>query len=208
MTSDNPAARLKTLSAIPAKERTLEQKAELLELKKKRIQQSAAKLSRQQASLREGTRKERTRRLIELGGLVAKAELDGLDAAALLGALLAVRKTISENPAVLATWKRDGGQALAATPATDTRVPLTVTLPSEPSSEMRKALKALRLRWSVLGHWEGIAEPAAVRSLVEPLGGNVQTIPTGTKAPPVAPSLPGPHRQPYTNVRRPIPSQG
>ena len=112
--AEDIAARIKTLSAIPASKRTLEQKGELLELKRQRIQQSAARLSRQQAGLREDTRKERTRKLIELGGLVAKAGLDTLDAAAMYGALLAVKATIEQNPAVLAAWKRDGGRALVA----------------------------------------------------------------------------------------------
>ena len=165
------ASRIRALNAIPAKERSLEQKAELLDLKKQKARQATAKLTRQQAALKTLSRKERTHRLIEMGGLIAKAELDTLDAATLYGALLAVKRTIVENSQVVADWKRHGGSALTAQAQADPRRPLVVTFASEPGGEIRKALKAFRLRWSdVMEHWEGTADPQAVANVVRNLG--------------------------------------
>ena len=63
-------------------------------------------------------RRERTRHLIELGGLVQKAgliELTGDDRAVLLGAFLAVADKLQgeERPQVLTLWQRRGQRAFA-----------------------------------------------------------------------------------------------
>lgn len=62
------------------------------------------------------TRRERTRRLIELGGLVAKARLDVLandDRAVLYGAFLAIAGRLSgeDRERVLLLWSRRGHDA-------------------------------------------------------------------------------------------------
>ncbi|MGH7022020.1 MAG: conjugal transfer protein TraD [Caulobacteraceae bacterium] len=62
------------------------------------------------------TRRERTRRLIELGGLVAKAgliDLTGDDRAVLYGALLTVaaRLRSEDGERVLTTWRDRGREA-------------------------------------------------------------------------------------------------
>lgn len=64
-------------------------------------------------------RRERTHRLIELGGLVVKAGLDTLmadDRAALYGALLELsdRLRSEERSAALLLWRRRGQRAFAA----------------------------------------------------------------------------------------------
>ncbi|MGH7025124.1 MAG: conjugal transfer protein TraD [Caulobacteraceae bacterium] len=61
-------------------------------------------------------RRERTRHLIELGGLVVKARLDALtgdDRAALLGALLGVADILSgeDQEEALTLWRRRGKRA-------------------------------------------------------------------------------------------------
>ncbi|WP_293468401.1 conjugal transfer protein TraD [Phenylobacterium sp.] len=64
-------------------------------------------------------RRERTHRLIELGGLVQKSGLADLvddDRATLYGALLALTETLSpaDRQATLALWRRRGQRAFAA----------------------------------------------------------------------------------------------
>lgn len=60
-------------------------------------------------------RRERTRQLIELGGLVTKAglvELTGDDRAAIYGGLLAIAELLQENPEqATALWRRRGRKA-------------------------------------------------------------------------------------------------
>ena len=65
------------------------------------------------------TRRERTRQLIELGGLVAKAgliELTDDDRAVILGALLHVAAKLrsDEREKALVLWRRRGGRGFAA----------------------------------------------------------------------------------------------
>lgn len=57
-------------------------------------------------------RKARTRRLIELGGLVELAELSGTDKGTLLGMLLA-GKSAMDKPEVAGKWKTQGDSLLA-----------------------------------------------------------------------------------------------
>jgi hypothetical protein len=62
-------------------------------------------------------RRERTRHLIELGGLVQKAGLVALtddDRAALYGAILELAIQIREDADVLTLWKRRGRRAFDA----------------------------------------------------------------------------------------------
>ncbi|MGH7025417.1 MAG: conjugal transfer protein TraD [Caulobacteraceae bacterium] len=64
-------------------------------------------------------RRERTRHLLELGGLVVKARLDELtgdDRAVLLGAFLGVADILSgeDRNEVLALWRRRGARAFNA----------------------------------------------------------------------------------------------
>lgn len=64
-------------------------------------------------------RRERTRRLIELGGLIVKARLDVLvddDRAAIYGALLGLVQQVDEEQRdeVVALWRRKGKRAFEA----------------------------------------------------------------------------------------------
>ncbi|MBY8826583.1 conjugal transfer protein TraD [Hephaestia mangrovi] len=70
------------------------------------------------------TRRERTRRLIELGGLVVKAELVDLtddDRAVLYGAFLAVAAMLrgERREEILVRWRRRGKRAFADHPLPD-----------------------------------------------------------------------------------------
>lgn len=63
------------------------------------------------------TRQERTRHLIELGGLVVKAGLVELfddDRTALYGALRAIAEVVQATPDAVKTWRRKGGEEFEA----------------------------------------------------------------------------------------------
>ena len=73
-------------------------------------------------------RRERTRQLIELGGLVAKSglvELIGDDRAALYGALLETAGVLKapEGPDMLAFWRQRGRRAFEAEAVSRDRAP-------------------------------------------------------------------------------------
>jgi hypothetical protein len=85
-------------------------KINLIEKRKKYIAQRMNKLKEMEASLNVQERKRRTRRLIELGGLVSKAHLDTWDSNTLLGAFLFLNET---SQAQRDAWTHKGGVAFA-----------------------------------------------------------------------------------------------
>jgi len=66
------------------------------------------KLKEMEASLNTQLRKKRTRRLIELGGLVSKAQLEDWNSNTLLGALLSLKERESDSQ-LLEGWSYKGG---------------------------------------------------------------------------------------------------
>ena len=83
-------------------------KINLIEKRKKYIAQRMNKLKEMEASLNVQERKRRTRRLIELGGLVSKAHLDSWDVNTLLGAFLFLSETSKTQRD---SWTHKGGAA-------------------------------------------------------------------------------------------------
>ena len=86
-------------------------KINLIEKRKKYITQRINKLKEMEASLNVQERKRRTRRLIELGGLVSKAHLDTWDSNTLLGAFLFLNETSQTQRN---DWTHKGGALFAA----------------------------------------------------------------------------------------------
>lgn len=134
--------------------------------------QKIALLGKEKA-LQEKERRERTRKLIELGGLLVKAKLDHLDAKTLYGALLTLQPQ-AENPTLLTQWSKQGQTAFADKNKADNTMPLIVQFPDKPSPEARTALRALGLRWnSIRQEWQGITQREPVQNAVKQFGGKV-----------------------------------
>jgi hypothetical protein len=81
--------------------------------KRKKLEQRKNRLKQLDASLTMQERKQRTRRLIELGGLVSKAKLDHWNANALLGGLLSLKEQENDNTQ-MNDWIHKGGVAFSA----------------------------------------------------------------------------------------------
>lgn len=85
-------------------------KINLLEKRKKSIEQRMNRLQSQEAALNVQLCKKRTRRLIELGGLVSKAQLEDWNANTLLGGLLSLKERESDVQ-LMGEWASTGGNA-------------------------------------------------------------------------------------------------
>ena len=85
-------------------------KINLIEKRKKYIEQRMNKLKEMESSLNVQMRKRQTRRLSELGGLVTKAQLQDWDSNTLLGALLSIKEKEADQLQVK-EWKYKGGVA-------------------------------------------------------------------------------------------------
>lgn len=86
-------------------------KINLIEKRKKYIAQRMNKLKEMEASLNVQERKRRTQRLIELGGLVSKAQIDSWDSNTLLGAFLYLKES---NSLQRDAWTHKGGAAFVS----------------------------------------------------------------------------------------------
>lgn len=73
-----------------------------------RLEQKRAQVIMEEAKIKIQERKARTRRLIEMGGLVAKAKLDGLPTSSLLGALTSLQNELTGCPSVQDQWTQIG----------------------------------------------------------------------------------------------------
>jgi len=80
--------------------------------KRKTLEERKSRLKQLEASLNVQERKHRTRRLIELGGLVSKANLNTWNANALLGGLLSLKEKETDTSQMNA-WTHKGGVAFS-----------------------------------------------------------------------------------------------
>ena len=149
-------------------------KVKEIETAKKRLEREQAKKERFVQAQKD--RKERTRRLIQGGGLLEKAGLLDWDAATLLGGLLALERQ-GENSKQLENFKAAGLKAFQAdSPAGNSDKPgsgkIRVRFTEKPALEVLAAMKAAGQAWKWDAEnsvWTGEADPEAVRKAVNPV---------------------------------------
>ena len=142
-----------------------------IELERQRI----ALLGKEKAIV-EIERKERTRKLIELGGLVSKAGLDTLDTKTLYGALISLILQ-KDNLEILKNWQEKGTLAFAKEGKSEDGVSLVLQFKEKPTQEVRVQIRALGLRWNAIRQeWQGktMLEPA--QTLATQYGGILITL--------------------------------
>ena len=88
----------------------------------KKLEQRKNRLKQLEASLNAQERKNRTRRLIELGGFVSKAKLENWNSNALFGALLSVKEK-EQDASQMNTWSHKGGAAFSGERTRDSANP-------------------------------------------------------------------------------------
>jgi hypothetical protein len=136
----------------------------LIEKRRKRIEQQKNRLKQLETSLNAQERKKRTRKLIEIGGLVAKANIEDWSANTLLGAFLSVKEKESDKKQIDA-WTHKGGAAFAKEKIQKT--PVIVKFETQPPEEIRVSLKTLGLKWNTLRkEWEGYAQIEKLKEAV------------------------------------------
>lgn len=146
-----------------------------------RLEQQKSRLAEQEAKIKADERKQRTRRLIETGTLVEKAELLDLDDGTLYGALLSLTPGVKDAKQV-SEWTKSGTKALEreTTAGDATREPLTVAFPSSLPTPFSTRLRSAGLRWNkVMNHWEGMADYDAVAELAVEENGIVKRVRQG-----------------------------
>jgi len=148
-------------------------------------EQQKARLAGMEAKLKDAEKRARTRRLIEIGGLVEKAGLSGLAVEALYGGFLSLREN-SENRKQLDQWAAAGAQAISGEdPGTDKdRGPMVLSFPKPLPKEASAQLRANGFRFNkVLQHWEGFAVFDKAQQLAVEYGGDVRTVSSSASPP-------------------------
>jgi hypothetical protein len=141
-------------------------------------EQQKARLAEQEAKLKTAERKQRTRQLIEAGGLVDKAGLLDLEPNALYGALLSLRDGASDKDQI-SKWTAVGGRAFTreARLRDEGKEAIVLTFPAALDREVTTALRAAGFRFSkVMQHWEGLARFAEAEALAKAHGGTARRI--------------------------------
>lgn len=151
----------------------------ILEKRKRNLEQRKNRLKQLEVSLNAQERKRRTRRLIEIGGLAAKANLEDWNSNALLGAFLSLKEKESDKKQ-LEAWTHKGGVAFASEKVL--KAPVIVKFETRPTDEIRASLKSLGLKWNALRQeWEGYTKIEELKSLLAPHGASITELDAGSE---------------------------
>ena len=146
---------------------TLAERLERAASRKAKAEQEASRLKLMQ-------RKERTRRLIEIGGLAVKAGIDDLPASALYDRFLAIAADAKDKKTV-AGWERSGSRHFQT--EEDTRVVAVAKFTAKIEPELAASLRAIGFRWNrFLKQWEGNVQYDEAKALVEGQGGTIKRL--------------------------------
>ncbi len=152
----------------------LEKKKEALKLKKSRIEH-------QERLLKLKERKNRTRILIEIGGVASKAGIDHLNTNTLLGAFLEIKDREKEEGK---RWTKRGAEALDVDKKKNGE-PLIVTFAEEPEKKIKTQIRQAGLRWNRFRkEWQGFAKRATLEKLLKGMEHQIQALAMDSKEKP------------------------
>ncbi len=117
-----------------------------IELAQEKLEQTKARVVMQETRLKIQERKRRTRQLIEIGGLIVKAELDFLSSNAIYGGLLEMQKQLSADKSIISKWEAIGRKAFEHEQKLST--PVILSLQEAPSTDVKAAIRSHNLRWN------------------------------------------------------------
>jgi hypothetical protein len=146
----------------------LEKKKEALKLKKSRIEH-------QERLLKLKERKNRTRLLIEIGGVAAKAGIDHLNTNTLLGAFLEIKEKEKEEN-VIKHWTKKGAEAFDLDKEKNGEA-IILTFDSEPDKKIKTQIREAGLRWNRFRkEWQGYAKKVNLEKLLKGTEYQIQSI--------------------------------
>ncbi|MFU7500851.1 MAG: conjugal transfer protein TraD [Candidatus Tisiphia sp.] len=121
---------------------------------KLRLEQKKNRLIAEETKLKLKERKMRTRHLIEMGGLIVKAELDHLPTNTLYGSLLSLKDSLTSQSNIKDQWTKIGKTSFDQEQQQKTAVILK--LEEKPSLEIRTHIRSHSLKWNHLrNEWYG-----------------------------------------------------
>lgn len=125
-----------------------------LDTQKQKLQQKKARLVMEEINFKIKERKLRTKRLIELGGLVTKALLDHLPTNTLYGALLSLKEELDKHPNIQHKWTKDGKEVFDK--EEKSRSAIILKFEAKPDESIRSLLRRNGLKFNYLRQeWYG-----------------------------------------------------
>lgn len=147
----------------------------ILEQKKTRLMQLKNRVREEETLLKSRERKARTRKLIELGGLIAKAQLGHLPSNAHYGSFLHLKSQLSQDAKLLEQWAYQGGAAFAQKESQKSTV--IVSFAEKPSADTCLQMQALGLKWNAIRQeWQGHVVLQEVTDLLQDRNAVVQKV--------------------------------
>lgn len=139
------------------------------------ISQKMEKLQKKKMVLKERERKLLTKKLIQSGELISKAELEHIDPAALLGALLEIKEK-SRNENTIKEWATKGKASLERDRVENAQQ-LILSFESELSPAAKSILKRLKFKWNPFrNEWYGVGKREEVEAIFQDQGIQVKII--------------------------------
>jgi len=117
-----------------------------IDKQKEKLEQKKNRLVLEEIKLKLKERKARTRHLIEVGGVVAKAGLDHLSTNTLYGALRSIKETMDNDSSVLTKWTKIGDELFSA--EQDIFTSVIISFESQPDKTIRDQIRLQGLRWN------------------------------------------------------------
>jgi hypothetical protein len=147
-----------------------------VQLLKDKLTQKRNRLAAEEIRINLKERKLRTRRLIEIGGLVVKAKLDHLPTNTLFGALLTMSESLAKDSNLQKQWTAIGKDALDQEEKKQSAVILK--LDSKPSDQIRALLRSHGLKWNKLREeWYGfVANLDSLKEGIKSIDHNIEVI--------------------------------
>ena len=119
-----------------------------------KLKQKKARLIMEEINLKIKERRMRTRHLIEMGGLVAKAELDNLPATSLFGGLIHLKEELTKHPENEEYWSKVAKDILDQ--EEKDRSAIILKFESKPEQAIRTHIRQHGLKWNSLRQeWYG-----------------------------------------------------
>ena len=147
-----------------------------VQLLKDKLTQKRNRLAAEEIRINLKERKLRTRRLIEIGGLVVKAKLDHLPTNTLFGALLTSLESLAKDNNIQKQWTVLGKSVLDQEEKKQSAVILK--LDSKPSDQIRAHLRSHGLKWNKLREeWYGfVTNLDSLKEGIKSIDHNIEVI--------------------------------
>ena len=147
-----------------------------VEEQKIKLEQKKNRLIQEENRLKIKERKVRTRHLIEIGGLIVKAELGFLPTNTLYGGLLSLKHDLNQNSSIKDKWTKLGKTAFDQ--EQKEKVAVILSLAEKPTLEIRSHIRMHGLKWNALREeWYGyVTDVDSLKKLLQNIKYNLEII--------------------------------